>query len=200
MRLPSSRRAAGLTPALRSRGELPERGNEIYVADTMGELGLIYRLAPIVFMGGSLVRTGGQNPIEPIKLGAAILHGPHVWNFADIYSALDGAGGAKQVNDAQKLAVCIGDWLTDTAARGGRPEAGRARSTCWAARCDRTLRRSSPISCNCVLGETRAMREPVFLVAQDRPRSLWRCYALRRAYGAVAARRMARRGHVPACR
>ena len=69
-------RAAGLEAALRSRGELPGPGTEIYVADTLGELGLIYRLAPIVFMGGSLASHGGQNPIEPIKLGAAILHGP----------------------------------------------------------------------------------------------------------------------------
>ena len=86
------------TPSLRSRGELPDRGTDIYVADTIGELGLIYRLAPIVFMGGSLVRHGGQNPIEAAKLGAAILHGPHVWNFAEIYAALDAARGAELVH------------------------------------------------------------------------------------------------------
>ena len=57
--------AAGLKVALRSRGELPDRTTEIYVADTVGELGLIYRLAPAVFIGGSLVKHGGQNPIEP---------------------------------------------------------------------------------------------------------------------------------------
>src|SRR6476661_6306197 len=72
-------RAATLTPALRSRGETLDARTDIYVADTMGELGLVYRLSPVVFMGGSLVEPGGQNPIEPIKLGAAILHGPHVW-------------------------------------------------------------------------------------------------------------------------
>ena len=81
--------AAGLEAALRSRGELPGPDTDIYVADTLGELGLIYRLAPIVFVGGSLASHGGQNPIEPIKLGAAILHGPNVWNFAEIYAALD---------------------------------------------------------------------------------------------------------------
>ena len=62
---------------------------EVYIADTLGELGLIYRLAPIVFIGGSLVPHGGQNPIEAVKLKAAIMHGPHVFNFADIYSELD---------------------------------------------------------------------------------------------------------------
>ena len=68
---------------------------DVYVADTLGELGLIYRLAPIVFMGGSLVEHGGQNPIEAIRLGAAVLHGPHVWNFAEIYATLDEAHGAE---------------------------------------------------------------------------------------------------------
>ena len=108
---------AGLPTVLRSREELPDRTTEIYVADTMGELGLVYRLAPIVFMGGSLVRHGGQNPIEAAKLGAAILHGPHVWNFSEIYAALDEARGAESVNDANKLAVCFGAWLNDKAKR-----------------------------------------------------------------------------------
>src|SRR5262249_53706658 len=80
--------AAGLKPALRPGGELPGADTDVYVADTLGELGLIYRLAPIVFVGGSLASHGGQNPIEPIKLGAAVLHGPNVWNFAEIYAAL----------------------------------------------------------------------------------------------------------------
>ena len=93
------------------------RITEIYVADTVGELGLIYRLAPIVFIGGSLVGHGGQNPIEAVKLGAALLHGPNVWNFAEIYAALDAAGGAEQVTDASKLAVRMGVWLKDANAR-----------------------------------------------------------------------------------
>jgi 3-deoxy-D-manno-octulosonic-acid transferase len=108
---------AGMTPTLRSRGELPGPDTEIYIVDTLGELGLIYRLAPIVFIGGSLVGHGGQNPVEAAKLGAAILHGPHVWNFAEIYSVLDAAGGAEQVTDAGKLAVRIGAWLKDAQAR-----------------------------------------------------------------------------------
>jgi len=62
--------ASGLKPALRSREELPTAATDIYVADTLGELGLFYRLAPIVFMGGSLVEHGGQNPIEAVKIGA----------------------------------------------------------------------------------------------------------------------------------
>ena len=95
--------AAGLKTAVRSFGELPDAATEIYVADTMGELGLIYRLAPIVFIGGSLIPHGGQNPIEAAKLGAVILHGPHVGNFAEIYAALDAAHGAEPVADAGRL-------------------------------------------------------------------------------------------------
>src|SRR3954454_10220730 len=87
--------ACGLRVTLRSREELPTGTTDIYVADTMGELGLFYRLAPIVFMGGSLIEHGGQNPIEAVKLGASIVHGPHVFNFTDVYDTLDRAGGAK---------------------------------------------------------------------------------------------------------
>ena len=110
-------RAAGLNVKLRSRGELPDAATDIYVADTVGELGLIYRVAPIVFVGGSLVRHGGQNPIEPAKLGGAILHGPHVWNFADIYAALDHAHGAELVADPSKLAAALAAMLTRPDAR-----------------------------------------------------------------------------------
>jgi len=118
--------AAGLNAVARSRGLLPDRGTDVYVADTIGELGLIYRLAPIVFMGGSLVRHGGQNPIEAAKLGAAILHGPHVWNFTEIYAALDEAHGAEEVLDVSKLALRIGSWLTDAALRKRVADAGLA--------------------------------------------------------------------------
>jgi 3-deoxy-D-manno-octulosonic-acid transferase len=118
-------KAANLPVRLRTRGELPEAGTEIYIIDTMGELGLLYRVAPIVFVGGSLAAHGGQNPIEPAKLGAAILHGPNVWNFAEIYSALDAVHGAEQVTDVGKLAVRMGALLKDGDARAGLVAAGR---------------------------------------------------------------------------
>jgi 3-deoxy-D-manno-octulosonic-acid transferase len=109
--------AAGLKAALRSRDELPTGATDIYVADTMGELGLFYRAAPIVFMGGSLVPHGGQNPIEPIKLGASIVHGPHVFNFGDIYEALDGAGGARMAETQDALVKQLGQLLANNDAR-----------------------------------------------------------------------------------
>jgi len=116
---------AHLRPALRSRGASVEGETDIYVFDTLGELGLIYRLAPIVFMGGSLVRHGGQNPIEAIKFGAAILHGPHVSNFDDIYEELDRTGAAALVTDVGNLTMQIGAWIQDGAARQETAERAR---------------------------------------------------------------------------
>ncbi len=109
--------ALGLRPVLRSHGALPAPDTDVYVFDTLGELGLIYAIAPIVFMGGSLVPHGGQNPIEAIKFGAAILHGPHVSNFADTYEELGSDGGAAPVQDVGALTSQIGAWLHDGAAR-----------------------------------------------------------------------------------
>jgi 3-deoxy-D-manno-octulosonic-acid transferase len=109
--------AAGLRPTLRSQAQLPVSTTDIYIADTMGELGLLYRLAPIVFVGGSLVQHGGQNPIEAAKLGAAIVHGPHVGNFAEIYQALDDAGGAELVADTDELLQRLGALLANPATR-----------------------------------------------------------------------------------
>ena len=68
--------------ALRSRGERPGPGTAVYICDTIGELGLFYRLAGVVFVGKSFAGGGGQNPIEPARLASAILHGPMVGNFA----------------------------------------------------------------------------------------------------------------------
>jgi 3-deoxy-D-manno-octulosonic-acid transferase len=109
--------ASGLHVGLRSREELPTAATEIYVADTLGELGLFYRLARIVFMGGSLVEHGGQNPIEAVKLGASIVHGPHVFNFTDVYEALDRAGGARKAETLEALVKHLGQLLADPRAR-----------------------------------------------------------------------------------
>jgi 3-deoxy-D-manno-octulosonic-acid transferase len=112
-----SAKAAGLRVAQRSRGDLPNADVDVFVADTLGELGLIYRLAPIVFMGGSLASHGGQNPIEAIRLGAAVVHGPNVWNFDEIYATLDASHGAKRIADEEALTACLADWLDHPAAR-----------------------------------------------------------------------------------
>ena len=103
--------------ARRSTGKDITGQTAIYIADTMGELGLFYRLAPIVFMGGSLVEHGGQNPIEAIKLGASVVHGPHVFNFTDVYEALDSAGGARRADSQEALMKQLGQLLDDPKAR-----------------------------------------------------------------------------------
>jgi 3-deoxy-D-manno-octulosonic-acid transferase len=109
--------SSGRHVTLRSKEELPTAATDIFIADTMGELGLFYRLAPIVFMGGSLVQHGGQNPIEAIKLGASIVHGPHVFNFSDVYEALDRSGGARLADRPETLVKQLGRLLSDPAAR-----------------------------------------------------------------------------------
>jgi 3-deoxy-D-manno-octulosonic-acid transferase len=119
-------KAAGLSVALRSRRAQPMPDIGVYVADTLGELGLMYRLAPVAFMGGSLARHGGQNPIEAVRLGAGIMHGPHVWNFADIYAALDAAQGAELVADEESLAARLTAWFADPAARQNSASAAAA--------------------------------------------------------------------------
>ena len=136
--------AAGLSASRRSQGRLPDAKTDIYVVDTLGELGLVYRLAPIVFVGGSLATHGGQNPVEPIKLGAAVLHGPHVWNFAEIYAALDAAHGAEQVTDGGRLTVRVGAWLTDAAERVKVAARARETVTQLAGALDRTLAALDP--------------------------------------------------------
>jgi 3-deoxy-D-manno-octulosonic-acid transferase len=115
----------GFAAARRSAGETIGPETEIYLADSMGELGLFYRLAPVVFMGGSLVPHGGQNLLEPARLGCAILHGPHMGNFAEIAEALAAAGAAKRVADMVSLAAALAELLADERLRATRGEAAR---------------------------------------------------------------------------
>lgn len=99
----------GLSVARRSEGELPDADTQVYLADTMGELGLWYRLAPISFVGGSLEPIGGHNPFEPAALGSAILHGPYVTNFVDIFQRLTESGASRLVTSPGSLAEAVND-------------------------------------------------------------------------------------------
>ncbi|MGB0750291.1 MAG: 3-deoxy-D-manno-octulosonic acid transferase, partial [Magnetospiraceae bacterium] len=96
-------REAGLRVALRSKGQPLEDGAEVYIADTIGELGLFFRLADVVFMGKSLVPMGGQNPLEPARLGKPVLFGPHMANFEEIAQRMVDAGAARQVTGENGL-------------------------------------------------------------------------------------------------
>ncbi|CTQ49360.1 3-deoxy-D-manno-octulosonic acid transferase [Jannaschia donghaensis] len=110
-------RAGGWKVAQRSAGEEITSDTQIYVADTMGEMGLWYRLCPVSFVGGSLVDIGGHNPFEPAALGSAILHGPYVANFADIYARLAAADATREVTGATIGAAVAATLEPDAAAR-----------------------------------------------------------------------------------
>lgn len=101
----------GWTYNRRTAGELPEPEAHVYLADTMGELGLWYRVSPISFVGGSLQPIGGHNPFEPAALGSAILHGPYVTNFVDIYQRLTEARAARLVSGPDTLSEAVHELL-----------------------------------------------------------------------------------------
>jgi len=109
--------AAGHRFAIRSAGELPAPGHDIYLADTLGELGVVYRVAALAFIGKSLVPLGGQNPIEPARLGVAPIFGPHMTNFRDVAATMVEAGGALTVADETALAATVTRLLSDSAER-----------------------------------------------------------------------------------
>jgi len=97
----------GLNVAQRSLGTLPSERTDIYVADTIGELGTLYALSPIAFIGGSMTDRGGQNPIEAIRHGVAVLTGPHRQNFRDAYHTLLRHHGAIEVTSAKSIAAAV---------------------------------------------------------------------------------------------
>ena len=91
----------------RSEGALPAPADAVHVADTMGELGLWYRLCPVALVGGSLVPIGGHNPWEARALGCQVLHGPHVANFTEAYATLAADGLARLVSTGNELAEAV---------------------------------------------------------------------------------------------
>ncbi|MHA1554398.1 MAG: 3-deoxy-D-manno-octulosonic acid transferase [Alphaproteobacteria bacterium] len=116
----------GFAVAQRSMAQKVNASTDIYLADTLGELGLFYRVAAAAFLGGSMITHGGQNPIEPARLAVPVLHGPHVHNFAEIYESLDEALDLKVVTDADGLAAAVGRLIDDPAAAKRIGEAGSA--------------------------------------------------------------------------
>jgi len=103
---------AGLTASQRSKDEKITPDTDIYLADTMGELGLFYRLADVVFMGKSLIHKGGQNPLEAIKLGKAVIFGPNMDNFKDTAQRLCQAGAAQTIRDESALSEMLQNLLS----------------------------------------------------------------------------------------
>lgn len=104
---------AELNCAQRSKGEDITSETELYIADTMGELGLFYRLAGVVFVGGSLVEIGGHNPLEPARLECAIVTGPHTANFKDVYDEMEHNQAIVKVQTAEALGEQVDRLLLD---------------------------------------------------------------------------------------
>ncbi len=118
-------RERGLAYARRSQGAPITPETEVYIADTLGELGVFYRLADTAFVGGSITPKGGHNPLEPARLGAAILHGPHTFNFVETYQLMREAGGAALVRNERELAAAIRRLFADSKTRAAVVDAAR---------------------------------------------------------------------------
>jgi 3-deoxy-D-manno-octulosonic-acid transferase len=116
----------GLPVTRRAAGEGPPEESGIWVADTLGELGLFSSAAGVVFVGGSLVPHGGQNPLEPARLGCAVAVGPHVQNFVEPVEVLEAAGALTRLADAEALADWVDLLLGDSGMRRMMGEAGVA--------------------------------------------------------------------------
>jgi 3-deoxy-D-manno-octulosonic-acid transferase len=94
---------------------LPASSDSVYVADSIGEMGLWYSLAPVAMMGGSWAKVGGHNPYEPLALACNVIHGPHVWNFSESYGELDARGLSQiAIDDADIVKAVSAAWAQDT--------------------------------------------------------------------------------------
>lgn len=116
--------AQGWNWTRRSLAEHIDPAIDVYLADTMGELYLLYAASDVAFVGGSLVPIGGHNMLEPAALGVPALSGPHVFNFAEVQQLMEHAGALAPVSDAQSLAEAVARWFASPAARRAAGEAG----------------------------------------------------------------------------
>lgn len=136
---------AGLKARRRALGERPDAETDLYIADTVGEMGLVYRLGPLAFVGGSFAPRGGQNPIEPAKLGVAILHGPDVFNFTDVYAAFDADGGSRRLDSPDALGVAVATLIGDPAALAAMQRHAAGTADRFSGAMARTLEALAPV-------------------------------------------------------
>ncbi|MDY8109338.1 lipid IV(A) 3-deoxy-D-manno-octulosonic acid transferase [Fulvimarina sp. 2208YS6-2-32] len=137
-------RSTGLRVAQRSMGAVPTDATDIFLGDTMGEMGLYLRLSDIAFIGKSLIGEGGQNPMEPAMLGRAILCGRYVQNFRDVYQRFVEDGACAIVRDEAGLTREVDALLSDPARRAAMGAAGAASVATMRGAQERTLRALSP--------------------------------------------------------
>ena len=118
--------AAGVRPIRRTRIDEDLGACDAVVLDTVGELAGLYQLASIAFIGGSLVPTGGHNPIEAARFAVPVLSGEHVKNFRAVFARFAAAGAVRFAHDSDGLSEALNAWLADPAAARAAGEAGRA--------------------------------------------------------------------------
>ena len=144
----------GLKVARWSQNDTITPDTNIYLVDGTGQLGLLYRVAPIAFIGGSLIPHGGQNMLEAAQLRCAVLYGPHIDNFRSVARELEAAGASLPLADADDLERTVGALLADSV----RTEAIAAAADGAASRkqevIDLVMRRLKPIIANAVAGES----------------------------------------------
>jgi len=109
--------AKGLRAARRAAGDEILPDTDTYIADTLGELGIFYRINDITLVGGGLTPKGGHNPLEPARLECAILHGPHIFNFNETYGDMRRAGAAALVRNDRDIAAAVKRLFSDTKTR-----------------------------------------------------------------------------------
>lgn len=110
----------------RTEFKTPNSDTSIFLVDTLGELGLFYRVAPISCVGRSFSDDGGggHNPLEPALLHSAVLHGPHIQNLQDIYDQMDAASAAIKVDNAENLGGTVARLLEHPAELASQRDAG----------------------------------------------------------------------------
>lgn len=106
-------REAGLKYTLRSTDAVPDAQTQVVIGDTMGELMLLYGIADLAFVGGSLVERGGHNPLEAAAHAIPVIMGPYTFNFKNICAKLDQAEGLITVTDSGSMATAIASLLND---------------------------------------------------------------------------------------
>jgi 3-deoxy-D-manno-octulosonic-acid transferase len=149
-------RGRDLAVAQRGRGEPIGPTTAVYLADTMGELGLFYRLARVTFIGGSLVPHGGQNALEAARLDCALMFGPHMWNFRDVARTLIEAGGAIEVADAGALAAAALRLIGQTEERMRRAAAAASVADAGRGALNRVLAELAPLIAALDAGQAHA--------------------------------------------
>lgn len=103
----------GLRLARRSLKQEITSSTQVYLADTIGEMGLLYQLAPIVFVGGSLIKFGGQNMLEPMRLSRTVIIGPHAFNFREIVKTAKEQKALIEVQSVNELKETLEKFFTN---------------------------------------------------------------------------------------